>query len=132
MVCLRKVLQEPADVTSFDRIVARSKNWAVARRFWIIPILGIKEGHGFVRGDQLRSRCGEFVDGLRTGGGIQVFDSIADDVNAAPSIEQAACSTSHAVFRNDTKDKKLRIERKALKDFFGVRIIKNIQRLLFD
>jgi len=61
-----------------------------------------------------------------------VFDSIADDVNAAPSIEQAACSTSHAVFRNDTKNKKLRIERKTLKDFFGVRIIKNIQRLLFD
>ena len=61
-----------------------------------------------------------------------MFDSIPDDRNAAPSIEQAACSTAHAVFRNDTKNKKLRIERKIFKDFFGVRIIKDIQRLLFD
>ena len=61
-----------------------------------------------------------------------MFDSIPDDRNAAPSNEQAVCSTAYAVFRNDTKNKKLRIEGQILKDFFGVGIIKNIERLLFD
>ena len=61
-----------------------------------------------------------------------MFDSILDDKNAAPSTEQAFCSTAYAVFRDDTKDKKLRVGRNTLKDSFGVGIVKNIKRLLFD
>ena len=61
-----------------------------------------------------------------------MFDSILNDRNAAPSTEQAFCSTAHAIFRNDTKNKKLSIERETFKNLFGVGIIKDIKRLLFD
>ena len=61
-----------------------------------------------------------------------MFDSILDDRNAAPSTEQAFCSTAHTIFRNDTKDKKLSIERETFQNLIGVGIIKDIKRLLFD
>ena len=61
-----------------------------------------------------------------------MFDSILDDRNAAASTEQAFCCTAHTIFRNDTKDKKLSIAREIFENLFGVGIIKDIKRLLFD
>ena len=85
-----------------------------------------------VGGNQLGACGGEFADGLRTGGGIQVFDRIPDDRNATPSTKQPSCSATDTIFRNDTENKKLRIEREIFKNLLGVGIIKDIQRLLFD